>query len=423
MTIAKLRGTIQNYPWGSRELLAKLLGRPEPATKPEAELWFGAHPMAPSALEPADDSAGLDTVIARDAHGQLGDRTLAHFGRLPFLLKLLAVERPLSIQAHPSAEQARAGYLRERALGLSFTDPNANYRDDWPKPELLCPLTEFDALCGFRPVHEIERSFEALGGECFSNAMHVLRNQAESDALRHLVSAWLTAQGDAKVSLVRSGLAACDAASRRNDDAGEDARFALSLAKFYPDDAGVLVALLLNRFHLGPEQGLFVPAGVLHAYLGGLAVEVMASSDNVLRGGLTQKHVEVPELVSLVQFSSAPCEIVGMQPTDGPERFFTVDVPHFRVSRVHIEAYRHWCAANRIGPEMVLCVDGQLTVISPSTKELRLRAGECAWIAASEDVYCIAGQGLAYRVQVGNQQERESVSLKDCATQSESRLG
>ena len=400
MTIAKLIGTIQNYAWGSLELLPKMLGTPVPSAAPEAELWFGTHHNAPSSIRLEQGTQRLDVVIEQDPLAQLGARTLEQFGQLPFLLKILAVGRPLSIQAHPSAEQARVGYKRERAQGISPTDPRANYRDEWPKPELLCPLTEFNALCGFRPVSELVRMFGALGGACFSAAAQVLRNRPEPEALRDLVSTWLTAKDDTRLSAIRSGLEACRSATSKSDVAA-DAQLALDLAALSPGDSGVLVALLLKHVHLSPGEGLFVPAGAMHAYLGGLAVEVMANSDNVLRGGMTPKHVDVAELLSVVRFSADPPQLVPLGGSDGLEQFFEVAVPHFRVSRVCVEPQRHWCASTRIGPEMLLCVEGQLNVMSPTTESLMLGPGECAWVCATEDAYCAAGRGTAYRVQVG----------------------
>lgn len=400
MTIQKLGGTIQNYAWGSLELLPKLLGRPVPSAKPEAELWFGAHPNAPSTVRVEQGNQRLDELIEHNPLAQLGAATSQRYGQLPFLLKILAVARPLSIQAHPSDEQARAGYLREREQGISPNDPHANYRDEWPKPELLCPLTEFDALCGFRPASELIRVFDALGGSCFSAAAQVLRNQSETDALCELVSTWLTANGDARLSVVRSGLDACRSAISKSEVAA-DAQLALELAALNPGDPGVLVALLLKHVRLSPGEGLFVPAGAMHAYLGGLAVEVMANSDNVLRGGLTPKHVDVSELLSVVRFSTDLPQRVTLGVSDGLEQFFEVDVPHFRVSRICVEPHSHWCASTRVGPEMLLCVEGRLNVMSPATESLTLGPGECAWVCAAEDAYCAAGKGTAYRVQVG----------------------
>ena len=402
MTIAKLVGTIQNYAWGSHDQLAKLLRKPSPSELPEAELWFGAHPMAPSSIEHDGTRRGLDALIASSASTQLGDRAFERFGRLPFLLKILAVEQPLSIQAHPSAEQALEGFQRERAAGILSNDANANYRDDWPKPELLCPLTEFEALCGFRPVGELVQLFETLGGDCFFSAARTLKNQSETAALHDVVSTWLGARGEVKNALILSGLSACASASNGRGVVADDARLALALAAKNPDDAGVLVALLMQRLTLKPGEGLFVPAGVVHAYLRGLAVEVMASSDNVLRGGLTLKHVDVAELLRLVSFSSDSPQIVALAETNDLERFFDFDVAEFRVSRIGVEPNRHWCSSFRRGPEMLLCVQGNLRMLSPSTPALDLQSGECAWVCADEDVYCAAGQGIAYRVQVGD---------------------
>jgi mannose-6-phosphate isomerase len=332
----------------------------------------------------------------------LGDQIFDRFGRLPFLVKILAVERPLSIQVHPSAEQAREGFTRERARGLPPYAAEANYRDDWPKPELLLPLTEFDALCGFRPIGELVTLFERLGGDCFSDAVKVLKNRSESVALRELVSTWLAAKGESKRLLVASGLAACRAAGSGNDALASEARLVLDLAALNPDDAGAMVALLLHRLRLKPRQALLVPAGVMHAYLRGFAVEVMASSDNVLRGGLTPKHVDVAELLSVVRFASHPPLAVQPEPTNDVEEHFDLDgVPHFRVSRIAVGEHRHWCASNRGGPEMLLCVEGRLEVSSPSLQSLALGPGECAWIRAREDIYCATGQGIAYRVQSG----------------------
>jgi mannose-6-phosphate isomerase len=402
VTIAKLVGTIQNYAWGSRDQLAKLLRKPGPSELPEAELWFGAHPMAPSSIDHDGARRGLDALIASSSSAQLGDRAFERFGRLPFLLKILAVEQPLSIQAHPSAEQALEGFQRERAQGILPNDANANYRDDWPKPELLCPLTEFEAMCGFRPVGEIVQSFETLGGDCFLSAAQTLKNQSETAALHDVVSTWLEARGEVKSALILSGLSACALASKGRGVVADDARLALALAAKNPDDAGVLVALLMRRLTLKPGEGLFVPAGVVHAYLRGLAVEVMASSDNVLRGGLTQKHVDVAELLRLVSFGSDSPQIVALAETNDLERFFDFDVAEFRVSHIGVEPNRHWCSSFRQGPEMLLCVRGNLRLMSPSTPALDLQSGECAWVCADEDVYCAAGQGIAYRVQVGD---------------------
>jgi len=171
----------------------------------------------------------------------------------------------------------------------------------------------------------------------------------------------------------------------------------------YPGDMGVLVALLLRHRVLSPGTALFVPAGVLHAYLRGFGIEVMANSDNVLRGGLTPKHVDVGELLDVANFESEPPVIVALEDRGPLEKIFAIDAPHFSVSRIDIKQHTSWCASRRLGPEMLLCVDGTLNLLGARDDKLALARGECAWISADEDIYCVSGAGQAFRVQAGSE--------------------
>lgn len=401
MKLAILSGAIQNYAWGSHRLLAEFMGRPAPSPLPEAELWFGAHPVGPSTLEQEGIKLRLDAVIEQNPSEQLGRTNFERFGRLPFLLKVLAVERPLSIQAHPSVEQALSGFNHERARGISPTDARANYRDDWAKPELLCPLTEFEALCGFRPLDELVRQFEALGGECFLKAARLLKELPEPEALKTLISSWLGAAGSNKSALLHAGLTACQTAAQQDHPAHAAACLALDLAALNPDDTGALVALTLRHLKLRPGHGLFVPAGFMHAYLRGMAVEVMASSDNVLRGGLTRKHVDVPELLKVACFACEAPQVVELADANFAERRFECPAAQFEMSLVDVSFGSHWCTTARRGPEMFLCVNGALKFMSPTHPTIDMVPGQCIWVAAAHDVYCVAGKGRGYRVQVG----------------------
>ena len=401
MGIHKLTGSIQNYAWGSLSMLGQFQHRPTPTAAPEAELWFGDHPLAPSVIEIDGQKRRFDTFLKEHALEELGANVVHSFGRLPFLLKLLAVEQPLSIQVHPSAAQAKAGFERERALGIAVDDKRANYRDDWPKPELLCPLTPFDALCGFKPIEELVALLQTLGGECFGDSAKTLANEPNADGLRQLTTGWLNATGDERTRLLASGLEACSKSLSHRNGAADSARFALELAERYPGDMGVFVALLLKRWLLQPGEGLFVPAGVMHAYLKGFAVEVMASSDNVLRGGLTPKHVDVPELLNLVNFAAAPLQLATIEKRGPLETVYISEARQFSFSTLEVGAHRTYCARPRIGPEMALCLDGVIELVGADEQRLQLSKGECGWISAREDVYCISGTGHAARVQMG----------------------
>ncbi len=401
MTIRKLSGVVQNYAWGSHSEIAHFQGRSVPTEAPEAEVWFGAHPRAPSTIEVDGTCHKLDAFIQESPNRELGNDVMRRYARLPFLLKILAVDQPLSIQLHPSHEQAQKGFQRERSLGISSDDPRANYRDDWPKPELLCPLTEFEVLCGFRPIEELISLFGTLGGECFEAAKETLKSSPNAQGLRQVATAWLNAAGDAKSALFDAAIEAYSRVSTPASFPENDVSTILDLAQRYPGDMGVIVTSLLRHLVLSPAMGLFVPAGVLHAYLRGFAIEVMANSDNVLRGGLTPKHVDVVELLGLTNFNSDRPLIVPLQERWPLEKNFVTDASQFAVSRIDIENHVSWCATKRSGPEMLLCVKGNLSVIGTLEEQLELARSECAWISADEDVYCVSGAGQAFRVQVG----------------------
>ena len=387
--------------WGSHSMLAQFQGRAVPTQAPEAELWFGAHPLAPSSIEADGLPHRLDTFISDHPSEQLGDHVARRFGKLPFLLKVLAVDQPLSIQVHPSLEQARAGFVCERSRGVAADDPQANYRDDWAKPELLCPLSPFEALCGFRSIKEIIGLLSELGGDCFARAAACLGASPNAEGLREVVASWMRATGDEKATLYRSAIFGCSRAASQSKANRSDVARTLDLAERYPGDMGALVALLLRHLLLAPGTGLYVPPGTLHAYLHGFAVEVMASSDNVLRGGLTPKRVDVDELLALTHFDADSSSQIQLVTSSTVERIFITDTPHFRVSFVDVATHMPWCANPRTGPEMLLCLGGGLLALSATGEPLSLSGGECAWISADEDVYCVSGAGKGCRVQVG----------------------
>lgn len=284
----KLTGTMQNYAWGHDSYIADLQGR-DPSGDPEAELWFGAHPSAPS-----ETSQGpLDSVIARDPQAQLG-----YDGTLPFLVKLLAAAKPLSLQAHPSLEQAGAGFERDNAAGIPLDAPHRNYKDANHKPELLIALTPFRAMAGFRPVAETIELLDAFDLPELAPLEDALaRNDVEeSERLAHALTLAMKCDATSSVEKRAGELA------EREDFIGEAARNLAVIAREYPGDSGLIAAMLLNHVSLNPGEAIFLGAGDLHAYLHGLGVEVMANSDNVLRGGLTEKHIDTDELFSVLRF-------------------------------------------------------------------------------------------------------------------------
>jgi mannose-6-phosphate isomerase len=294
--IVALRSGVQHYAWGSPTLMAKRFGWRVDGT-PQAELWIGAHPSLPSSVEIDGSWRRLDEVIAADPVHWLGAETLRRFGpTLPMLLKVLGIAAPLSIQAHPSPEQAAAGFAREDAEGIARDASERSYRDPRAKPEMICALTDMRVLCGFRALDETRERFRRIGGPVAALGELLV----DDGAIATVVGRVLGLRGPELHEAVGRAETAVQGGSVLDKDVIGD------LARRYPDDPGVIVALMLNVIELHPDEALFLPAGNMHAYLSGLGVEVMANSDNVLRGGLTPKHVDVDELVSVLDPVAGP---------------------------------------------------------------------------------------------------------------------
>ena len=381
-----LEGALRPYPWGSHTLIAQLRGEPSPSPQPQAELWFGAHPAAPATV----NGQGLDEAIAADPAAALGKRVQdAHGDQLPFLVKLLAAAAPLSIQAHPSLEQAKEGFARENAEGIELNSPNRNYKDPNHKPELIVALTEFRALAGFRPVPDTAAFFAELSSPELDRYATLLPTDGEGD-LRALFTTLISLPHQPRVELIESvKRAAAELVDKRNAPEWmvEAAEVYLELNQTYPGDVGVLAALLLNVLTLAPGEAAFLRAGQLHAYLSGLGVEVMANSDNVLRGGLTTKHVDVPELVKVLDFSTLENPRAEAAPSHGGVEF-QLPVDSFAV-RMHALDDGDTLAVDEDGPAIVLCTAGEVR----GADGFVLTQGNGAWVPASEAATEITAAG------------------------------
>ncbi|USI89026.1 mannose-6-phosphate isomerase, class I [Rhodococcus pyridinivorans] len=413
----RLEGAVRSYAWGSRTAIATLRGRNVPSHHPEAELWLGAHPADPAKLvDPDGDEHSLLDVLSADPQRHLGDRTVGAFGpRLPFLLKLLAAEEPLSLQAHPSAGQAAEGFAREEALGIPIDSPVRNYKDASHKPELVVALTRFEALAGFRDPKRTVELFEALAVPELDPYVGLLAGQPDSSGLRALFTTWITLPPPALAALLPRVLDGCVtylAAGRDGErDFVPEVRTALQLADFYPGDAGVLASLLLNRITLQPGEGLYLDAGNLHAYLHGMGVEVMANSDNVLRGGLTPKHVDVPELLRVLDFGAASVPILEAVPEASAEtgsgqspieRRYRTPAPEFALSRIDLGA-GDALGVGADGPQILLCTAGDARVECDG-ESVTLRRGDSAWLSACDrnpTVHGCAADTQVFRARLG----------------------
>ncbi|SFL66145.1 mannose-6-phosphate isomerase, type 1 [Geodermatophilus ruber] len=383
----QLTSAIRFYPWGSRTVIPELLGQPSPAERPHAELWMGAHPDDPSRL---DDGRSLDTAIAEEAERLLGPAVVERFGpRLPFLVKVLAADTPLSLQAHPTMEQAAAGYAAEEAAGIPHDDPTRTFKDPWHKPELLLALTTFEALCGFRPVEESLHCLAKLQVPELKPTIAALAR----GGLRAAIPQLLALSGKRRAALVEAVASkAATFVAAHDPEFINTYRWAAALAESYPGDAGVVISLMCNHLKLAPGEAVFLPAGNLHAYLSGAGVEVMASSDNVLRGGLTRKHVDLAALIEVLDFSDG--RIPVLHPVLGPGGLrYRVPVEDFDLTRVELDDQAGTLTTR--GPQVLLCTEGR-AVLAAADGELVLEKGQSAFVPAGAPVSA-RGPALLFR--------------------------
>jgi mannose-6-phosphate isomerase len=331
----------------------------------------------------------LTERIAVDPSGVLGRRVVEQFGpRLPYLLKVLAAERPLSLQAHPDPDQAAAGYAAEEAAGVPLTAPHRHYVDPYAKPELLVAVSRFRALCGFCEPTVSAELCAGLGVPALEPVVAALRDRDLAAAVAALLP------GPDGLATDVGGAAA---------GRGGAYRVVEELAATYPDDPGVVVALLLNQVMLAPGEAIFMPAGNLHLYLGGTAVEIMGASDNVLRGGLTSKYVDVAELLRVLRFEPLADPVLAPVPVATGVVTWPVPVGEFALYRVTVGGRVPRAEVALPGPRMALCLSGEVAVDDGGRARdgLRLRAGEAAFGAAGDEALSVAGDGEVYLATVG----------------------
>lgn len=386
-----LSNTPRDYAWGSPTLIAALEGR-TPNGTPEAEVWFGDHPGAPARVE---DGTGrtLDRWLAEE-----GEAVSA--GRLPYLLKLLAAAHPLSIQAHPSKRQAETGFAREDAAGIPRDATERNYRDDNHKPELIVAVSEtFRALVGLRDLDRTRRLVAALGdGAGVRELRERLRGDDAPAVLAETVPWLLSAQA---TEVVAGVLATIPAA--RSDEFDAELALARWLLTEVPGDPGIVVALLMNLVTLRRGEGVFVPAGVLHAYFDGLGVELMAASDNVLRGGFTPKHMDVAELAAVLDATPGDVPILQAAPVPGATGdvgVYPAPIADFELARVRVTSDSRAGIAPR-GAAIALATRGEV-LIEQGDERRALRPGQALLVTPATQPLRISGDGEVFLAQPGD---------------------
>lgn len=387
-----IRNPVQRYAWGSPTALADLLGLPSDGG-PQAELWLGANAAAPSVR--ATDGVPLPDVIREDPVGMLGPRVAGRYGDLPFLLKVLAAAEPLSIQAHPSSSQAEEGWSKEEAEGIPVDAPHRIYRDPRAKPEMLCALDPFEMLCGFREPEATVRFIEALGVAELAPALPRLR--AGTGSLREVMAGFADLDRGARARAVDRIV---EAGGNYPADAefSDASRCVARLGERYPADVGVLVAVLLDHIVLEPGDAVYLPARTLHSYVEGTGIEIMGNSDNVVRAGLTPKHVDLEELMRILLFEPVGPQHIGPSLTTRGVAEYPAPTDEFRLAFLTPHGSDP-IVCRQSGPEILLCMEGDVGVRAREG-QLRLSRGASAFVPARTGGYRVEGVGRLVRASV-----------------------
>ena len=397
-TISILKNTIQEYAWGSYTAIAELLGNKSPSVSPQAELWMGAHPKAPSAVKYGGKWVSLLDLIKNNPEDILGKEVAHKFNHtLPYLFKVLAAAKPLSVQAHPDKTQAISGFEKENRLGIPIDAYNRNYKDDNHKPECICALTPFWALNGFRKVSEILLLMEKICPQGLASELDDFRNRQDKQGLKNFFSSLLTMGPERKKQIIDDALKNAHRFSE-DDNLFE---WTIKLYNEYKADIGIFSPILLNLICLKPGQAMFIPSGALHAYLDGVGIELMANSDNVLRGGLTPKHIDVQELLSILDFEEMDINIIASKKCKDFEMIYPSPAEEFVLSVIFDNKEIAYKSPVKRSIEIILCTDGKALITDIDNNiAIDLNMGVSVVIPACVKNYTINGKATLYKASV-----------------------
>ncbi|MCF7354970.1 mannose-6-phosphate isomerase, class I [Vibrio sp. CK2-1] len=379
-----MQNVIQDYAWGSTSSIQQLFDIPNPENKPQAEIWMGAHSNGCSQVELNDNFVRLDSVIEQDKTVILGERTETRFNELPYLFKVLAAEKALSIQVHPSKQAAEIGFEKENQAGIDLKAANRNYKDPNHKPELVYALTPYQAMNGFRDFKDIIRMFETVNAPALQAQVSALKaNQTES-GLSQFFEAILSLTGEAKDSSIQALMAHAQEYKGK-----ELADLLIELEKQYPGDVGLFAPLMLHVITLKPGEAMFLDACTPHAYIKGTGLEIMANSDNVLRAGLTPKYMDVPELIANTICKPKPSDEILLAPIEEKNtKHYPIPVDDFNFSVYECEANLTCDSA-----EIIFAIDADVTLTHSNGYVLMLTKGQSAFIPCSAGEYKVLSSG------------------------------
>ncbi len=394
----RMRNKIQKYDWGSKTAIPSILNLSIFNNKPMAELWMGAHQKAPSEVQVNGKWIYLDKLITKDPISILGKRVVDKFSKeLPFLFKIIAAEKPLSVQVHPNKEQAEIGFEKESKLGIPLDAPNRNYKDKNHKPEILCAVTRFEALKGFRDIEEIILLLSNVVPSVLKNDFDVFKRKSDSQGLKEFYKSIMNMDPQKKIIAIEELI------KNVQGYVDKDPVYSLILRlnKIFPGDIGIFSALLLNRVVIGAGEAIYIPTGELHAYIEGVGIELMANSDNVLRGGLTTKYVDIEELLNIVNFDYGPAQIIT--PINGKycEFIYPTPVEEFVLSVIKLKNGETFLSSMHRSVEIMFVMQGKATIQNMKKgNKLALKQGDSILIPSAMPQYKIYGNATIYKASV-----------------------
>ncbi|MGL1115076.1 mannose-6-phosphate isomerase, class I [Vibrio vulnificus] len=398
MNFFKLDNPVKNYEWGSKTAIQSLFGIDNPNGEPQAEIWMGAHPNGCSTVSIDGESVLLSKLIQSNQEGILSKATAEQFGELPYLFKVLAAGQALSIQVHPSKEEAEVGFAREEAQGIDRSAAQRNYRDPNHKPELVYALTPYQAMNGFCAFDDILARFTHMVGAVHMPTvqalLEVFKANKTSYGLEAFFTGLLSLQGDDKLQSL-AALLEYVKLHQKQDLEDDLCSLVLELAQSYPSDIGLFAPFMLNVLTLKPGQAMYLDARTPHAYLKGAGLEIMANSDNVLRAGLTPKHIDVDELAKCTLFEEKPVESLLCQPeTDGYYHHYPISVPDFNFD-CFMQADD--TVVQLRSAEILFAIDCDATLSHKSGEKITITKGESVFIPAYAQEYTLSSKGRVAR--------------------------
>jgi len=399
LQIFKLKNQIQNYAWGSKTFIPELLGKDTASQEPQAELWMGSHLQSSSKVMINGEEKSLREVILTTPEEMLGEKISRRFNNcLPFLFKVLAAANPLSIQVHPNKTQAEVGFKLENEKNISLDSSKRNYKDDNHKPELICALTYFELMCGFQPIKDIVDRINYLQLDEILVGSHELELDKKAYNLQKIFSNLMNKHGVEKNETINKLRKKISELQSRDEEEKLIFKWIKILVSSYPNDMGVFSPLFLNVLKLEPGDALFLKAGVLHSYLDGCGIEIMANSNNVLRGGLTPKNIDLSELLKVLKFDEEELNIIQPEILEN-EYIYRTSIQEFQLSKIVIRNNKPFVNKKITSPEIILCTSGS-GKISWKKSVLEMKKGESIFIPFSISKYTFKGTMELFRAVV-----------------------